>query len=148
MKKERKDKHFIKKPIYKGGPTALKHFIAQHLQYPKEALTAKIEGTVVVRYTINHKGKVIDTKIITGIGHGCEEEADRLVRLLTFEVPRNRGVKAVFHKNLQIHFRLPKAKTKATNAMSIQYQYSSSEKKKASTPPPSKKEGYTITINW
>ena len=82
MKKERKGKHFIKKPIYKGGPSALKQFISQQMQYPKEALAQKKEGTVLIRYTINHLGKVVDTKIISGIGFGCDEEADRLVRLL------------------------------------------------------------------
>jgi len=27
MKREKKDKHFIKKPIYEGGPLALRQFI-------------------------------------------------------------------------------------------------------------------------
>lgn len=142
MKKERKGKHFIKKPIYKGGPNALKQFISQQMQYPKEALAQKKEGTVLIRYTINHRGKVVDTKLISGIGFGCDEEADRLVRLLTFEVPKNRGIKAVFHKELHIHFRLPKIQNPT-----IQYQVVSN-KKDQPKPTPKKKEGYTITINW
>ncbi len=142
MKKERKGKHFIKKPIYQGGPAALKQFISQQMQYPEEALSKKKEGTVLIRYTINHKGKVIETKIISGLGFGCDEEADRLVRLLKFVVPRNRGVKAIFHKELHIHFRLPKTKD-----TSVQYQIIP---KKKEDPAPIQKEegGYTITINW
>jgi len=144
MKKERKEKHFIKKPIYKGGPTAMKHFIGQQMKYPKEALEQKKEGTVLIRYTINHQGKVIETKIIAGIGFGCDEEADRLVRLLTFEVPKNRGVKAIFHKELHIHFRLPVAKTAGT---AIQYQVIP-KKKEETVPSPQPSKGYTITIDW
>ena len=108
MKKGRKDHQFIKKPYYEGGMTAMKAFIKKELSYPPTALQQKIEGTVYIRYTINYKGKVIDAKIVSGIGHGCDEEAIRLVKLLEFNVPKNRNLKAVFHKNLQIHFKLPK----------------------------------------
>lgn len=125
MKKERKAQNFIKKPYYEGGMSALKAFIKQHLVYPKNAAHQKIEGTVHIRYTINYQGKVVATKIISGIGFGCDEEATRLVELLQFTVPRNRNLKAVFHKNLQIHFRLPTTKqpTPPTAIQSIQYHY-------------------------
>ena len=144
MKKERKDKHFIKKPIYEGGPNALKQFISKNLSYPKEALQERIEGTVVIRYTINIQGKVVDTKIINGLTDGCNEEADRLVRLLKFKVPKNRGFKGFFHKDLHIHFKLPKTATST-----IQYTLSPTEKKEKQEVIPTKKEsGYTITVNW
>ena len=108
MKKEAKDKHFIKKPIYEGGPKAMKKFIGENLRYPKEALENKIQGTVYVRYDIDRKGNVFDAKVIKGIGYGCDEEAMRLAKLLKFRVPKTRGVRVTFHKNIQIHFRLPK----------------------------------------
>ena len=156
MKKERKSKHFIKKPTYEGGPTAFKAFISQHLHYPKAALEGKVEGTVFVRYTINHKGKVIDTKIISGVGYGCDEEAARIVRLLTFKVPRNRGVKAIFHKNVQIHFRLPQQKVVDTPELlpptpsTIQYTMTSSANKEAlpENQPAPKNNSYTYTISY
>jgi len=144
MKKERKDKHFIKKPIYEGGPNALKQFISKNLSYPKETLQAKIEGTVVIRYTINIQGKVVDTKIINGLTPECNEEADRLVRLLQFKVPKNRGFKGFFHKDLHIHFKLPKVATST-----IQYTLTPTAKKETTETVPEKKEnGYTITVNW
>ncbi len=143
MKRQRKDKHFIKKPIYEGGPLALKQFITKNLRYPKEALAEKIEGTVVVRYSINYKGKVIDTKVISGLRGGCEAEAIRLVRLLVFTVPRNRGVKALFHKDLQIHFKLPVEKE-----TTVQYNLTSSSKNDIKEKNIPKKTGYTITVNW
>lgn len=148
MKKEKKGQHFIKKPYYEGGMSAMKVFIKQQLSYPKKAKAKKIEGTVYVRYTINYKGKVIDTKIISGIGYGCDEEAVRLVKLLEFNVPRNRNLKAVFHKNLQIHFRLPKEKTPAVKSVAptsgLQYHYTLSPKVESKKI--EKKGGYTIVI--
>ena len=147
MKKEAKDKHFIKKPIYEGGPQAMKAFIRKNLRYPEEALKNKVEGTVYVKYDIDYKGKVVDAKVISGLGHGCDEEAVRLVKLFEFSVPKNpRKLKIVFHKNIQIHFRLPKKKKNKAQQFQINYISTPAEKK---APNPSKKEnggGYTITI--
>jgi TonB family protein len=127
MKKEKKDKHFIKKPVYEGGAAAMKTFVKENLRYPREALKGQIEGTVHVRYTINHKGKVVETKVIAGIGYGCDEEAERLVKLFEFSVPRNRKIRVQFHKTIHIHFRLPKKqpaeKVGSTSPTSYQYQY-------------------------
>lgn len=157
MKKGRKDHQFIKKPYYEGGMTAMKAFIKKELSYPPTALQQKIEGTVYIRYTINYKGKVIDVKIVGGIGHGCEEEAIRLVKLLEFNVPKNRNLKAVFYKKLQIHFKLPKTtpeKKKIPSPppapMAVQYNYTATKK---ATPKPTEKKiqkagSYNITIKF
>jgi TonB family protein len=111
MSKERKDNHFIKKPFYEGGITALRKFIKENLKYPKEALEKKIEGTVLVKYDIDYTGKVTEAKVLKGIGHGCNEEAKRLIKLLKYEVPKGpRKLKVSFHKETKINFRLPKEK--------------------------------------
>ncbi len=111
MSKEKKDNHFIKKPFYEGGITALRKFIKENLKYPKEALEKKIEGTVLVKYDIDYTGKVTDAKVLKGIGHGCNKEAKRLIKLLKYEVPKGpRKLKVSFHKETKINFRLPKEK--------------------------------------
>ncbi|MBC7884939.1 MAG: TonB family protein [Saprospiraceae bacterium] len=109
MKKERKENSFIKQPYYKGGDKALKEFINTHILYPKISEINKIEGDVQIRYDINHKGDVTDTKIIWGLDDGCNEEAIRVVKLLKFIVPKTpRHLKVTFHKNMRIHFSLNK----------------------------------------
>lgn len=145
MHKERKDKHFIKKPIYEGGLKSMRAFISQHKKYPKDALDNKVEGTVYLKYTIDYKGNIIDTKVIRGLGHGCDEEAERVVRLLKFKVPKNRGVKVKFYKNIQIHFRLPKKKEKPKQQ--ITYSYTTTTQKEEQ-PDKKKGGGYTIQINY
>lgn len=108
MKRDRKEKKFIKSPAFKGGMKALRAFVAKNMRYPKDALKNKIEGTVHLRYSIDRTGKTFNIKVVKGIGNGCNEEAQRIVGLFKFEMPKNRAGKLIFHKTLQIHFRLPK----------------------------------------
>ncbi len=148
--KERKDKHFIKKPIYPGGRDALRKFISENMQYPKEALESRIEGTVTLKYTIDYKGKVTEAHVVSGLGYGCDEEAIRLVKLLKFEVPRSgRRVRVQFHKDLHIHFKLPK-RTKKQPPRSIAYQYKPVDVPKPQKDNPDSERqstSYTYTIN-
>lgn len=108
MKKDRKEKKFIKSPTFKGGMKALRAFVSDNMRYPKDALKNKVEGTVHLRYSIDRTGKTFNIKVIKGIGSGCNEEAQRIIGLFKFEIPKNRAGKLIFHKTLQIHFRLPK----------------------------------------
>lgn len=109
MKNEKKDKHFIKKPIFPGGRKAMLDFLKHHLSYPEQALIQGVEGTVVLRYAIDFKGNVTDTQVITSLGHGCDEEAQRVVRLMKFDVPPSRGLRVTFHNTIKVHFQAPKA---------------------------------------
>ncbi len=111
MKKNLTDKNFVKKPFYPGGMKAMKAFLAKEKKYPQEALEKGIEGTVHIRYTIDRRGRVIKTQVIAGLGHGCDEEAQRVVGLLRFEVPPTRKVKVQYHKTIHIHFKLPTQQT-------------------------------------
>lgn len=143
MKKEAKDKHFIKKPIYEGGPKAMRKFIGENLSYPKEALENRLEGTVIVKYDIDYTGKVTDARVISGIGHGCDEEAIRLAKLLKFKVPKSRGVRVLFHKTIRINFRLPKQEKPEPTSLQITYTSAPSKK---SEKPKSSSGGYTYTL--
>lgn len=110
MQKEKKEKHFLQKPVYPGGNQKMKSFIASHLKYPEEARAHNINGIVNLELTISHQGDVIHTKIIKGLGYGCDEEAIRVAKLLKFHVPKNRGVKVRFFKKLNFYFKLAEPK--------------------------------------
>ena len=107
MAKEKKTV-FIHQPQYKGGPKELTKFIYSNLRYPKEAFDAGIEGTVYVEYDIDYQGNVVATRALQGLGHGCDEEACRVVQLLKFDVERNRGVHVLFHQKVKVQFKKPK----------------------------------------
>lgn len=108
MAKEKTHRHFIQQPVFPGGNKALTEFIYQQLRYPQTALEAKAEGVVLVEYDIDYKGRVVATRVIQSVGHGCDEEACRVVKLLQFEVGKNRGVNVLFHQKAKIQFKLPK----------------------------------------
>lgn len=110
MKKDRKENKFIKSPAFKGGLKALRAFVSKNIRYPKDALKDKVEGTIHLRYSIDRTGKTFNIKVVKGIGSGCNEEAQRIVGLFEFDMPKNRAGRLIFHKTLQIHFRLPKEK--------------------------------------
>ena len=96
MKKERKPENFILKPYYEGGKEAMKIFVAENLKYPDEAISNKISGVVKVDYDIDYQGTVVKTKVIKGIGYGCDVEAQRIVRLLKFKVKQPKKEKWFF----------------------------------------------------
>lgn len=105
--KDKKKTKFVNGPEYPGGPKALTKFIYENLRYPDLALASNIEGTVLVEYDIDYQGKVVATRIVQGLGHGCDEEASRVVRLLKFDVGKNRDFRVLFHQKARIQFKKP-----------------------------------------
>jgi len=101
-------KRFLKLPKYPGGPGALGQFIYGNLRYPAEAVEAGAGGSVIVEYDVNDNGTVSNAHVLKGIGHGCDEEALRLVSLLRFEKVSNRGVRVKMTTKTSIRFILPK----------------------------------------
>ncbi len=158
LKKEKKDDSFIKHPFYKGGAQALNDFIYSNLKYPRDAAKNKIEGIVIIKYDINFDGVVLDAKIMKSLGHGCDEEAIRVVKMLKFEVPKNpRKLKVVFHKDIHIHFKMAAApiNTIPTNppiqqGYNIVYNITQEKPKevtKENKPAPSPTYSYSIKLN-
>jgi TonB family protein len=132
-------KHFLNLPKYIGGSEAFRKFIAENLRYPEAAIEAKIEGSVIVEYDISDDGSVYNPHVIKGLGHGCDEEAIRVIGLLSYEKVKNRGVRLRTTTKTTIHFKLPQT--------GFTISYSSSVKKE----PEQKKEGpvtYEYIINF
>jgi len=121
MRKEVKKGDILKRPEYPGGQKAMRAFIGAQMRYPPAAMEAGLEGTVHLRYAIDHLGTVKDVKVLKGLGSGCDEEAVRLVRLLRFNVEKTRGVKVLYHKTIQIHFRKPETTPPPPSGMDIHY---------------------------
>lgn len=85
----------------------LAHFIRNHLRYPNEARNKGIEGTVYVAFTVDASGRVLDPRVIVGIGGGCDEEALRVVRQMPRWEPARKGDRTVpVTLHLPIHFAL------------------------------------------
>lgn len=70
-----------KTPLLLGGRSKLAYYMLG-FRYPAAARQAGIKGTVVVSATITREGKIVNEKIVSGLGHGLDEEALRVAQLL------------------------------------------------------------------
>ncbi|MBT1689110.1 energy transducer TonB [Dawidia soli] len=68
-------------PLLLGGRSKLGYYMLG-FRYPAAARQAGIKGTVVVSAVITREGKMVDEKIVSGLGHGLDEEALRVARLI------------------------------------------------------------------
>jgi protein TonB len=67
-------------PVFAGGQSALEAYINKQVTYPEDALENNVEGTVMVKFTIDENGKVGNVQT-TGnqFGYGLEEAAMKVI---------------------------------------------------------------------
>ncbi len=108
------------KPI--GGLAA----IQKAVRYPKEASARGLEGKVIVEFVVDEQGRVVEPRVVQGLGSGLDEAALRAVREVTFTPARKDG-KAVRTKlTLPFTFRAEdqeRAAEPQTEAASAQMKY-------------------------
>jgi protein TonB len=63
-----------------GGQVGLINYISNSIHYPQTAIDSNVQGTVYIRTIINEDGSIGESKIIKGIGGGCNEEALRVIK--------------------------------------------------------------------
>ena len=69
-------------PEFPGGSVKLWSYINQNLKYPEQAVKAKVTGKVFVRMIIEKDGSINTTSIEKGIGFGCDEEVERIMKAM------------------------------------------------------------------
>lgn len=69
-------------PSFPGGPDAMYRYIFENIHYPVKARMNGIQGTVIVKFIVGLEGEVRDIHVEKGIGHGCDEEAMRVIALM------------------------------------------------------------------
>ena len=93
---------------FAGGSEQMSLFFTRNMNYPDKAAVRHIEGTVVVVFTVDSAGGIRNPKIRKGLGHGCDEEAIRLVRTMPQWHPALLNGKPVATgKTLHINFKMP-----------------------------------------
>ena len=83
---------------FPGGEDALYQFIADNIEYPKEAREKGIQGKLFVEFIIWSDGSVGQIKVLNKIGGGCEEEVIRVIKLMPNWTPAEQGGKIVNSK--------------------------------------------------
>lgn len=82
-------------PSFPGGEKAMMDYLSKEVRYPEEAREAGIEGTVFVQFVVERDGSIGESKVLRGIGGGCDQEALRVVRSMPKWTPGQQNGKVV-----------------------------------------------------
>lgn len=76
----------------KDGIENFYSFITSNMKYPKVAEEKGIGGRVFVEFVVEKDGSISNLKVLKGIGHGCDDEALRVLAMSPPWIPaRQRG---------------------------------------------------------
>jgi TonB family protein len=74
-------------PEFPGRDSALFQYLENNIHYPAAAKAKRIQGRVYVQFIVERDGSISRTKIVRGIGNGCDEEALRAIREMPKWIP-------------------------------------------------------------
>ncbi len=76
--------------------------IIKNFRVPAFAKNNNIRGSMLVNFTVNKKGNVVDAKVVRKLCKPCDKEALRIVNLLKQWIPaKSRG------QNVNVKYALP-----------------------------------------
>lgn len=86
-------------PTFKGN---LYQWLSKNLRYPKDAVSRKEQGRVMVRFIVTDKGEVIQPEIVRSVSPSLDKEALRVVSKMPAWNPGRNG-----NKNVATKYMLP-----------------------------------------
>ena len=99
-----------KRQCFKGWETLegnLYQWLSKNLRYPKDAVSRKEQGRVMVQFIITAKGEVIQPEIVRSVSPSLDKEALRVVSKMPAWNPGRNGNKKVATKyTLPVKFSL------------------------------------------
>jgi protein TonB len=69
-------------PEFSGGLKEMYAYIGKNLKYPKQAVEANVIGKVIVKMIVEKDGSINSIAFLKGIGFGCDEEVERIVKAM------------------------------------------------------------------
>ena len=90
-------------PSYPGGQEAWMKYLKTTLKYPQQAKQKGIQGAVFISFVVDKSGELRDMQVIKGVGHGCDEEA---LRVLMESKKWNPGVQSGQAVSARMQFRI------------------------------------------
>lgn len=96
LQKDTQNKEVItnNEPSYPKGDQALYIEVMNNTKYPDEAKKSYIEGEVTLSFDVRPDSIVANIVIISGVGHGVDEEVKKLIEKMKFS-PAVQNGKAV-----------------------------------------------------
>ncbi|MDB5272614.1 MAG: TonB family protein [Chitinophagaceae bacterium] len=95
-------------PEFPGGPAERNKFLSKNLVYPRDAERKGIEGRVIIGFTVEKTGEIVDVKILKGVSESMDKEAERVVKMMPKWKPgKNNGVAVRTRHKVDIVYKLP-----------------------------------------
>ncbi|TAF94802.1 MAG: energy transducer TonB [Cytophagia bacterium] len=92
-------------PEFPGGTSAMMSYLGKNIKYPAAASRANVSGKVYLTFVVNTDGSIQDVQTLKGLGFGCDEEAQRVIRSMPKWKPGKQSGRSVRVKfNLPVSF--------------------------------------------
>ena len=88
------------------APTSLQLISKPAVQYTPEARQLRVQGDVILRVTFTANGQVLVKGVVHGLGHGLDEEAQRVAAQIRFRPATRNGQAVDLTTNITITFQL------------------------------------------
>ena len=94
-------------PSFPGGKKSMMEYLKENTEYPAKAVKNKIQGRVIVQFTVDEKGNLSDVKVVKSVEPYLDAEAVRVVKSMPRWNPGMQNGKAVkVRYTLPVTFRL------------------------------------------
>ena len=94
-------------PQFPGGDEALINFLKANIVYPSQAARDKVEGKVIVQFTVKKTGKIDDVKVLRSVRKDLDDEAVRVVKMMPDFIPaKQNGEVADMPYTIPVSFKL------------------------------------------
>lgn len=94
-------------PEFPGGTNALYDYLRKNMKYPAICRESGITGRVIVSFTVNKDGSIVDVEVVKGVHPQMDKEAVRVVSAMPKWKPgEQRGKPVRCRFNLPVNFRL------------------------------------------
>ena len=96
-------------PSFKGGMAKFYQYLGSSMRYPNDATKNNIEGTVIVEYTVEKDGRLVEVQIKKSVYPSIDEEAKRVIRSSPKWIPATmRGVPVRVKHSIPLKFTMPR----------------------------------------
>lgn len=92
-------------PEFPGGTTKLVAFAKSKIKYPETAINDSVQGSVILLFTIDKKGKVTDKRIFQSVRHDLDNVCLKMLsQMPTWKAGRVNGKPIAVYERWKITF--------------------------------------------
>ena len=94
-------------PMYPNGIDGVNELLRKNIKYPSKAKRKKIEGEVIIQYSIDVDGSITDIKVIKSVHKTLDNEVIRVLKLMDLWEPAyQRGKPVIYTLTQSFTFKL------------------------------------------